>query len=89
MDLHAVKMIPSGPQTTLTVNRTRNGVLPTPERRDFFVKCKAQLEKFEDAEAHIQSLDGYPRGRLKIASSVAFGKSQLIPVPQKVSGCVS
>ncbi|MFX0544060.1 LysR family transcriptional regulator [Roseovarius sp. S1116L3] len=62
------------------LNRTRNGVSPTPEGRDFFVKCKALAEKFEDAEAHIQSLDGYPRGRLKIASSVAFGKSQLIPV---------
>jgi DNA-binding transcriptional LysR family regulator len=65
------------------LNRTRNGVLPTPEGHDFYAKCKALAEKFADAEAHIQSLDGSPRGTLKIASSVAFGKSQLIPVLPK------
>jgi len=58
-------------------------VLPTPEGHDFYAKCKALAEKFADAEAHIQSLDGSPRGTLKIASSVAFGKSQLIPVLPK------
>lgn len=58
-------------------------MLPTPEGYDFYVKCKALAEKFADAEAHIQSLDGSPRGKLKIASSVAFGKSQLIPVLPK------
>jgi DNA-binding transcriptional LysR family regulator len=58
-------------------------VLPTPEGYDFYVKCNALAEKFADAEAHIQSLDGSPRGKLKIASSVAFGKSQLIPVLPK------
>ncbi|WP_138935483.1 LysR family transcriptional regulator [Roseovarius arcticus] len=65
------------------LNRTRSGVLPTPEGHDFYEKCKALAEKFADAKAHIQSLDGSPRGKLKIASSVAFGKSQLIPVLPK------
>lgn len=62
------------------LHRTRRGVSPTDEGREFFGKCKALAEKFHEAEAHISGLDDHPRGRLKIASSVAFGKSQLIPL---------
>ena len=65
------------------LNRTRTGVSPTAEGLDFYVKCKALAEKFHEAEAHILSLDGHPRGRLRVASSVAFGKSQLVPVLPK------
>lgn len=61
------------------LNRTRTGVSPTQEGQEFFEKCKALSEKFKEAEALILNLDGVPRGSLKIASSVAFGKSQLIP----------
>ena len=65
------------------LNRTRTGVLPTQEGQEFYEKCKAMAEKFADAEAMIHNLDGIPRGALKIASTVAFGKSQLIPaLPQ-------
>ncbi len=62
------------------LNRTRTGVTPTQEGQEFYEKCKAMAEKFREAEALILNLDGVPRGMLKIASSVAFGKSQLIPV---------
>ncbi|HDZ81172.1 MAG TPA: LysR family transcriptional regulator [Roseobacter sp.] len=62
------------------LNRTRTGVSPTQEGQEFYEKCKAMAEKFREAEALILNLDGIPRGMLKIASSVAFGKSQLIPV---------
>lgn len=61
------------------LNRTRTGVLPTPEGEEFYRKCKEMAEKFKEAEALISNLDGTPRGSLKIASTVAFGKSQLIP----------
>ncbi len=61
------------------LNRTRTGVLPTPEGQEFYLKCQAMAEKFKDAEAHISNLDDVPRGKLRIASTVAFGKSQLIP----------
>lgn len=61
------------------LNRTRTGVLPTQEGQDFYEKCQAMADKFKEAEAMIHSLDGIPRGTLKIASTVAFGKSQLIP----------
>jgi len=61
------------------LNRTRTGISPTQEGRDFYEKCRAMAEKFKEAEAMIHNLDGIPRGTLKVASTVAFGKSQLIP----------
>ena len=65
------------------LNRTRTGVSPTQEGQEFYEKCKAMADKFKEAEAMIHNLDGIPRGTLKIASTVAFGKSQLIPaLPQ-------
>jgi len=61
------------------LHRTPVGVSVTAEGREFYEKCRAVAEKFREAEDHISSLDGPPRGKLKIASSVAFGKAQLIP----------
>lgn len=65
------------------LNRTRTGVSPTQEGQGFYEKCKAMAEKFEEAEAMIHNLDGIPRGKLKVAATVAFGKSQLIPALPK------
>ncbi|MEP5730489.1 MAG: LysR family transcriptional regulator [Sulfitobacter sp.] len=62
------------------LNRTRTGVSPTQEGQDVYEKCKAMADKFKEVEALILNLDGVPRGTLKIACTVAFGKSQLIPV---------
>ncbi|MBT8458186.1 MAG: LysR family transcriptional regulator [Boseongicola sp.] len=65
------------------LNRTRTGISPTQEGQEFYTKCKEMAEKFTEAEAMIRGLDGIPRGEIKIASTVAFGKSQLIPaLPQ-------
>ena len=61
------------------LNRSRTGVSTTQEGQEFYDKCRAMAEKFKEAEALILQMDGVPRGKLKIASSVAFGKSQLIP----------
>ncbi|MEO3416114.1 LysR family transcriptional regulator [Roseovarius sp. CAU 1744] len=65
------------------LHRTRTGVSPTQEGQEFYQKCKAMAEKFKEAEALISILDGIPRGKLKIASTVAFGKSMLIPALPK------
>jgi DNA-binding transcriptional LysR family regulator len=65
------------------LNRTRTGVSPTQEGKEFYEKCKAMAENFKEAEALILNLDGIARGMLKIACSVAFGKSQLIPALPK------
>lgn len=70
------------------LNRTRTGVLPTQEGQAFYEKCKAMAEKFSEAEALILNFDGTPRGNLRVASTVAFGKSQLIPaMPKFLSDC--
>lgn len=61
------------------LNRSRTGVSTTPEGKDLYDKCRAMADKFKEAEALITSFDGVPRGRLRIACTVAFGKSQLIP----------
>lgn len=65
------------------LNRTRTGISPTQEGQEFYQKCEAMAEKFKEAEALISSFDGIPRGKLKIASTVAFGKSKLIPALPK------
>lgn len=65
------------------LNRTRTGVSPTQEGQEFYLKCKAMAEKFREAEALILNLDGTPRGQLRVASTVAFGESQLIPTLPK------
>lgn len=65
------------------LNRTRTGVSPTQEGHHLYEKCKAMAEKFKEAEDLIQNFDGIPRGKLRIASSVAFGKSQLLPALPK------
>ncbi len=49
----------------------------------FYKKCKAMADLLNEAEALISNLDGTPRGNLKIASTVAFGKSQLVPILPK------
>lgn len=61
------------------LHRTRTGVSLTAEGRDYYEKCKALARSFEAAEAHIQGLAGPPKGMLRVISSVAFGKSQLVP----------
>lgn len=62
------------------LNRSRTGVTTTQEGQEFYEKCKAMAVKFREAEALISNLDGVPRGLLKVVCTVAFGKSQLIPV---------
>lgn len=62
------------------LHRTRNGVSLTDEGRDFYEKCREMAAKFYEAEEHITNISSGPKGTLRIASSVAFGKSRLITV---------
>lgn len=61
------------------LHRTRAGVALTDEGQLYYEKCRAVAEKFNEAEAHIPTLHQEVAGVLRLASSVAFGKSQLIP----------
>ena len=60
------------------LHRTKAGVSVTDEGREYYEKCRAVAEKFIEAEEHISSVSATPKGTLHVASSVAFGKSQLI-----------
>jgi len=61
------------------LHRTRTGVSLTAEGRDFYDRCRDVASKVEEAVTHMQNLGDRPRGLLRVTSSVAFGKSQLIP----------
>ncbi|MBD3663037.1 LysR family transcriptional regulator [Sulfitobacter aestuariivivens] len=61
------------------LRRSRSGVTLTPEGRAVFEKCRAVAEKFFEAEEYISAVDVAPKGELRVAASVAFGKYQLIP----------
>ncbi len=65
------------------LRRTRTGVSLTDEGLEFYEKCRVFADKFHEAEEHISAISSSPKGVLRIASSVAFGKSQLIQVLPK------
>ncbi len=65
------------------LRRSKSGVSLTEEGGDYYEKCQALAEKFYEAEALISNYDTEPNGKLRIATSVAFGKSQLIPSLQE------
>lgn len=60
------------------LHRTRSGVALTDEGHAYFEKCSAVADKYSEAEDHIHNTKGVAQGVLRVASSVAFGKSQLI-----------
>lgn len=62
------------------LRRTRAGVSLTQQGARYYEKCRALADKFEEAEDYIQSFGDAPSGLLRVASSVAFGKAQLIHV---------
>lgn len=62
------------------LRRTRAGVSLTDEGKRYYEKCRAVAEKFYEAEDYISSFSDAPSGPLRVASSVAFGKSQLMHV---------
>lgn len=60
------------------LHRTRTGVVLSDDGAEFFEKCRALVDTYEDAINHIADFDPEPHGLLRIAASVAFGKFQLI-----------
>ena len=60
------------------LHRTPAGVALTREGRLFYEKCRAVAQSVAEAEAHITSLSDAPKGVLRVTSSVAFGKAQLM-----------
>ena len=60
------------------LHRTPAGVALTREGRLFYEKCRAVAQSVAEAKAHITSLSDAPKGVLRVTSSVAFGKAQLM-----------
>ena len=62
------------------LNRSSSGISLTDEGQQFYDRCAEITRNVSDAEEMILALSGKPQGRLHILATVAFGKSQLMPV---------
>ncbi|MCR9135193.1 MAG: LysR family transcriptional regulator [Alphaproteobacteria bacterium] len=62
------------------VNRSNHGLVITEEGQAFLQRCVEISDRVFEAETFASAMNGHPRGRLKLVSTVAFGKSQLLPV---------
>ena len=60
--------------------RSKNGVTLTDEGHAFYERCADIRRNIEAAEDLIVSFGDHPKGLLRIAATVAFGKAQILPV---------
>ena len=60
------------------LHRTKAGVSVTEDGREYYEKCRAMADRFLEAEDHFSAFNSRPMGTIRVASSVVFGKSQLI-----------
>jgi DNA-binding transcriptional LysR family regulator len=65
-------------QTQLLVRSTRK-VTPNEEGRLFYERCQQILNDIEDAEAAVRAAQQSPRGRLRMAMPVLFGRLTFLP----------
>lgn len=62
------------------LNRTKHGLSLTEEGRVFHERCLEVAARISDAESVVASMSGHPQGTLRVVSTVAFGKAQLLPL---------
>ena len=62
------------------LNRSSHGLSLTREGQEFYHAAADVASRVEDAERMALSASGHPSGVLRVASTVAFGKAQLIPI---------
>jgi len=62
------------------LNRTTRRMSLTDEGRDYYERSRQILAAVEDAQLSLSSRQVAPRGRLRIASSVSFGRAFVAPV---------
>lgn len=60
--------------------RSKDGVAVTEEGRAFYERCAGISRDIADAEELIVSFGDHPKGVLRVSATVAFGKSQILPV---------
>lgn len=61
------------------LNRSSNGLSLTGDGQAFYDRCLEISDRITEAETFANSLNHQPSGQLKAVSTVAFGKSQLLP----------
>lgn len=62
------------------LNRTRHGLSLTEEGRAFNERCLEVADRISDAESFVASMSDRPQGVLRVVSTVAFAKAQLMAV---------
>jgi len=62
------------------INRTTRRMALTDEGREYYERCKLVLAAVDEAEASLSARRSEPRGRLRITSSVTFGRALLAPL---------
>lgn len=62
------------------LNRSTRRMSLTEEGHVFYDRCVEIAEKVAEAEKAIVSLGDHPQGTLKVAATVAFGKTRLLPM---------
>lgn len=62
------------------LNRTKHGLSLTEEGRAFHERCLEVAARISDAESFVASMSDRPQGVLRVVSTVAFAKAQLMGV---------
>jgi DNA-binding transcriptional LysR family regulator len=62
------------------LNRTTRRMALTDEGREYYERCKLVLAAVDEAESSLTARRAEPRGRLRITSSVTFGRALLAPL---------
>ncbi len=62
------------------INRTTRRMALTDEGREYYERCRAVLAAVDDAETSLSARRAAPRGRLRVTSSITFGRAMLAPL---------
>lgn len=62
------------------LNRSTRQLSVTPEGHSFYQRCASISSQVREARELVEAMGGQPQGILRIASTVAFAKAQLLPL---------
>lgn len=62
------------------LTRSQHGITLTEEGRAFHERCLVIAQDIAETETLVTEMNGPPRGTLRVAATVAFGKAQLLPI---------
>jgi DNA-binding transcriptional LysR family regulator len=62
------------------LNRSKHGLSLTEEGEAFHARCAEVAARISDAEEFAAQMTGHPQGVLRVVSTVAFAKAQLLPL---------